>query len=174
MTTPQVELSTMRCIIDGRLIPALRIRRNRSCTCSEECHKEYLVRLKDVMSVKDCPRCHRPSTPGQRAAFRRFRYAEQELPDILYPRLFKAFRKDHPEATPQEFLAHLDNDETVLSVQKDVREMKEGLKENRENIISVISGGIPTDAKNANLGPIQPIVQDLGNEHDATDSADSV
>jgi hypothetical protein len=61
-------------------------------------HRTALARARRVcMLMRKCFQCKRPSTPIERAAYRRFRSAELTRPDLLYPGAFKRWQQDTGE-----------------------------------------------------------------------------
>lgn len=60
------------CVLDRRRIPRKRQRRN-AVTCTRDCQKQLTKLRKLARDHRQCSHCGRPSSPGERAEFRRWR-----------------------------------------------------------------------------------------------------
>jgi hypothetical protein len=61
-------------------------------TCSSEHSAIRKASIRSRSDLRRCRHCQKPSTPIERAAFRRFRSLELTRPDLLYPVPFKQWQ----------------------------------------------------------------------------------
>lgn len=99
-------IAEAHCVVCGDTILPTRTRYG-AITCSDEHRKLRKRIIRARAEVKRCRQCARPSTPIERAAYRRFRKLELMRPDVLYPAPYKAWLGQHEGGTPEAFAAEL-------------------------------------------------------------------
>lgn len=76
------------CVVCGDPVPVER-QRYGAITCKQEHKVLRKASIRARVKMRQCDFCHKPSTPAERAAFRRFRSVELTRPDLLYPRAWR-------------------------------------------------------------------------------------
>lgn len=68
-----------RCVVCTNTVPEKRARGRSKDTCSPPCHAVLRLYRKFVIRTSKCLACYQPSTPEERAEFKRWRQARGDL-----------------------------------------------------------------------------------------------
>jgi hypothetical protein len=66
------------CVVDSQPVPHDRVKRG-SVTCSPQCAKKRRKQQMQLMEQTECKYCRRPATPKERARYKRWRAAENDM-----------------------------------------------------------------------------------------------
>jgi hypothetical protein len=81
------------CIWCGDPVPKER-QRYRAITCCEEHGRLRKASIRARVDQRQCRVCRKPSSPQERAAYRRFRSLEITAPELLYPKPWKQWQQN--------------------------------------------------------------------------------